>query len=65
MKVKGKLFKVGNSYGIRVSKLWIDSGIVKEGEEIEFNLPIEKTKNGITGIQSWDLNNFGRFAVSV
>jgi hypothetical protein len=65
MKVPGKVFKTGNSYGVRLSKHWIESGIVKEGEEIEVELPIEKTKNGITGIQSWDLNNFGRFPVSV
>jgi len=61
MKVPGKVFKTGNSYGVRLSKHWIESGIVKEGEEIEVELPIEKTKNGINGIQSWDLNNFGQF----
>ena len=65
MKVPGKVFKTGNSYGVRLSKHWIESGIIKEGEEIEVELPIEKTKNGITRIQSWDLNKFGRFPVSV
>ena len=50
MKVPGKVFKTGNSYGVRLSKHWIESGIVKEGEEIEVELPIEKTKNGTSGI---------------
>jgi hypothetical protein len=62
MKIQGKIFKVGNSYGIRLSKHWIESGIVQEGEELEIELPIQKTKNGITGIKSWDLFNFGKFA---
>ena len=60
MKIQGKVFKAGNSYGIRISKLWVDSGIVKEGEELEVELPIEKTSNGINGIQSWDINEFSR-----
>lgn len=42
MKVRGKVFKAGNSYGVRLSKLWIESGIVKEGEEIDVELPISK-----------------------
>jgi hypothetical protein len=65
MKIPGKVFKTGNSYGIRLSKHWVESGIVKEGEELEIDLPIEKTKNGINGIQSWDSHLLGRFPTFV
>lgn len=67
MKIQGKIFKVGNSYGIRLSKHWVESGIVKEGEEINVELPIEKTKNknGTSGIKSWDSYINGNFPISI
>ncbi|MGV8169209.1 MAG: AbrB/MazE/SpoVT family DNA-binding domain-containing protein [Candidatus Nanoarchaeia archaeon] len=51
VKIKGKVFKVGNGYGIRLSKLWINEGIIKEGEELEVELPFDlRNKNEGTGI---------------
>ena len=35
IKIKGKVFKVGTSYGIRVKKALVDSGVVVEGQEVE------------------------------
>lgn len=46
MQVQGKVFKSGTSYGVRLSKLWVDSGIVKEGDLIPLELPI-KLKSGL------------------
>ena len=34
MRLKGKIFKVGNSFGMRVPKTYIDDGNLHEGEEI-------------------------------
>lgn len=54
MKIKGKVFKSGGSYAVRISKLWIESGIVKDGEEIEVELPI--SKNAVMRTYTLDQN---------
>lgn len=37
MKVLGKVFKTGNSYGVRLSKHWVESGII--GNSISISSP--------------------------
>ena len=61
IKFKGKIINLSkSSKGVSVPKAFIESEILKLGQEYEIVIR-EKTKNGINGIQSWDLNKFGRF----
>lgn len=52
IKIKGKIFKTGDSYAIRIRKALIEAEILREGEEVELNLPLE---NAEIEIQSRDL----------
>jgi hypothetical protein len=45
----------------RVKELMIKGRLYEQMQETKK----ENVKNGISGIQSWDLNNFGRFPISV
>jgi len=38
VKVKGKVFRVGNSYAILIRKALVDCEVLKEGETYEFKL---------------------------
>jgi hypothetical protein len=38
IRIKGKIFKVGDSFGVRIRKALIDSNIFHEGEEVEMAL---------------------------
>ena len=38
VKIKGRVFKIGNSYAIRVRKVLVDAEVLKNGEEYELEL---------------------------
>lgn len=38
MKVKGKIFKVGSSYGLRIPKVYVTDGNLQEGAEYEIEV---------------------------
>ena len=56
VKIKGKIFKVGNSYGVRIKKALIESEIFKEGQEIVllvqdvYTILDKKIKNSLKGV---------------
>jgi len=48
MKIKGKVFKVGNSYGIRIKKALVDAEIFAEGQEVEL-IPVTNEIKKVAG----------------
>ncbi len=55
IKIKGKIFKVGNSYGVRIKKALVDAEIFTEGQEVELT-PVEtKAKNSGSQMRTSDV----------
>ena len=38
VKIKGRIVKIGNTYAFRIPKSFVDSGLVRERELVEFEL---------------------------
>jgi len=58
MKIKGKVFKTGTGYGIRIRKALIDAEIFAEGQEVELEVSVEQLNKQLLNMKE---NNSGEW----